>query len=77
MGLVLLVVLVFVLAAAAYVDHRDRKHGYQRRSAADMISRRRERVENLKSTPAHGVPLDDDWDRPREDRLRGQQDGDR
>lgn len=70
MGLIVLGVLVLVLAGAAWVDHLDRKHRRARRSSADMVSRRRERVLNLRSTPEHGVPADHQWDKPVADRLR-------
>ena len=63
-GWIVLAVVVILLGGAFLLDRTDRRHGRRRRDSSEMLSNRRERERNFRSTPEHGVPLMDDWDKP-------------
>lgn len=63
-GWIVLGVFVVLIGGAFLLDRADRRHGRRLRSSGEMLSNRRDRERNIRSTPEHGVPLMDDWDKP-------------
>lgn len=63
-GWIVFGVFVILFGGALLLDRADRKHGRRQRSSGEMMSNRRDRERNFRSTPEHGVPLIDDWDKP-------------
>jgi Flp pilus assembly protein TadB len=67
--MIVVAILVVLLAAAGWMDHRARKAGSRIRKSGDMLGRREEQRANVRATPQAMIE-GSDWDKPAGDRLK-------
>ncbi|MGI8679426.1 MAG: hypothetical protein ACR2LX_12205 [Jatrophihabitans sp.] len=67
---IVVLVVVLMLAGAAFSDFHDRRKGRTVRTSGELVDIKRERRMNLRSTPMHGIPPAPDWQRPLTDKLK-------